>query len=639
VDRGISASPPSYTGTASSDDDLDRGKRAAVRNAKAATTDAITAAVSAVQANAAADLAACKAIAAARVVSGEDSMFFPTQLSAEAMMMMSQGTLGGYSVGSASGSAPGSLYGVPVAQLGYPYRNSGSVSPHAPGHVIAQRLTRSRASFRNSPVQVMVNGEIVGGDSVGSSSLRGGGAPSGMSTPSSPPPSPPPSVMSSHSNTYLVESGLHVVRRTESGGGSGSPPDRVFLTSSSQESPTLSIIQPGVSGSTYKQSEYENFVAAHRCGYPRPDNFASVNPYSSYPMAQRVAANCGTNTSSHPSTVALPAMSQSLDENGRSYCSASPQQDVAILTSGGSDSRNPGGSGGNDHGDGRSVRFALTDSVVSPAPPTESELVPRTETDILPLSQRTGQHGDVHLQPQQTRQRKQGYAHRPVKQGEARNIGSLVSGRNDSLDSSSKPGVGFARSAIGLSEGVDGVDSRQEDPFIINIPGPCSGPVKPPPKSKLLANMPGHSTARRMLRNRGNAIHPKRYTQFHSLREPKVCLKVMTKVLTDYGCTQISSKKSRSSPDSYRVKCAAVKDKQPTVASIEIFRVDGDLTAISFKKRSSVDSKRFIALYEDVFKLFCSYDESSADDGISASDDFDFGLASGKAGSHSSTIA
>jgi hypothetical protein len=96
----------------------------------------------------------------------------------------------------------------------------------------------------------------------------------------------------------------------------------------------------------------------------------------------------------------------------------------------------------------------------------------------------------------------------------------------------------------------------------------------------------------------------RRYTQFHSLNPPKKCFDLMQDVLRTYRCSQVQGRSSQSTPDSYKIRCVRVMDKQPVVATIEIYRADGQLTAISFKKKGSVDSKRFIQLFEDVYKAY-----------------------------------
>jgi hypothetical protein len=155
---------------------------------------------------------------------------------------------------------------------------------------------------------------------------------------------------------------------------------------------------------------------------------------------------------------------------------------------------------------------------------------------------------------------------------------------------------------------------KQEDPFKIKIPGPSTGPIKPPPKPKFMAAFPSSGGASRTFRN--SPLNPKRLTQFHSLREPRWCFEAVEKVLRACGCTQVQGKVSNSSSDMFKIRCIAVKDGQPTVAAIEIFRLDNGLSAISFKKKSSVDSKRFIAFYEDVYRRFCLYETSGVIDDV-----------------------
>jgi hypothetical protein len=271
----------------------------------------------------------------------------------------------------------------------------------------------------------------------------------------------------------------------------------------------------------------------------------------------------------------------------------------AVLSLGGGDA------GVNDGGEERSVRFAVNDSTIP------GETTSTSDSGIMRLPSSTDASADMPCTFPQRRHRQQLQTfcmdgESDKSSGAASRISAEVNGSD------------IARNSIEMSGGIDDIDMRQEDPFKINIPGPCSGPVKPASKPKFLSSITGQTTVKRVLRSRNVMCHSKRYTQFHSLLAPIACFEVMKSVLAKYGCTQIISKESRSAQGTYRIKCVAVKDKQPTVTSIEIARVDGDLTTISFKKKCSVDSKRFNSIYHDIFKLFCRQDESSV---VTASDD------------------
>lgn len=172
-------------------------------------------------------------------------------------------------------------------------------------------------------------------------------------------------------------------------------------------------------------------------------------------------------------------------------------------------------------------------------------------------------------------------------------------------DSASSSGTEFVRSAIGVSGGRGGEDIRQEDPFEINIPGPKSGPIKPPPRSRLLSSLHFGAGARRKHRFAPEHMPSRRScTEFYSLREPTVCSKMLETALSMQECTQVSVKNTNRCPVLVRIRCVKVSEKQPFVARIDIFR-RGDVTVVSFRKRSSVDFKRFSRFFEDTYRSFC----------------------------------
>lgn len=176
--------------------------------------------------------------------------------------------------------------------------------------------------------------------------------------------------------------------------------------------------------------------------------------------------------------------------------------------------------------------------------------------------------------------------------------------------------AGFARSAIAVSSTVGGVEHRHEDPFKFDIPGPSGGPINPPPKSKVLSKLTGGTSVKR---KKPGVAHvsaaSKTFTQFCSLRTTTSCVAIMQEVLHALQCSQVQVKETASGGAGFKLRFVLVQEKQPSVVTVEICRAQDEISVILFKKRSSLDSKRFIAFYNDAHRLFCEKAEARGNSG------------------------
>lgn len=509
--RGESSSysSPLRSASVDSSDDEEFRKNAALQYAEEAAVEARRAATAAARAKVTATRAAHRAFAAAQTVEAiaSASRSFPHDVSS--VMLNAQ-----------NGLHPDSTALLSVSHSTSGTNHGDMCAASKPSRHDAVRLNRSGASFRSSLRHVVVNGDIVGGNSSTSVAKRT----------SSPTPPNPPSLTSSRGNlrasgvaAYSVERNNTITQTdsisvvTEMTSGQNRVDGRSMLTADSEsQRRNLSI----ASGNNEKCSR------SHKYGNSGRDVFTSSSDSFELPKwghdatkysSESASAKNGDN-SEMPSSGTRPASTAN-----------------------------------------RVVTFA--DS------PSPLEFQDGTENDFgksLPDSSEL-----------------------PKK------------------DSASSTGTEFARSAIELSAGCGGEHIQQEDPFKINIPGPSIGLVRPPPRSKLLASLHIGGGSKRKQRAVAESVQSqKRLTRFYSLQDPQWCCKTLETALDMRGCTQIRVTKSASSSALYKIRCVKVADKQPTVACIDIAR-HGDVTAVSFKKKSSVDSNRFILFYDDIYKLYC----------------------------------
>lgn len=446
----------------------------------------------------------------------------------------------------------------------------------------------------------MVDGTIMGGTI----------PPARLSDSGSPPPALPPSVMSTNPAVYadgVLPMGAGASVRIPSRS------DRLQMMTSSQGSPhgsaAPSVLQSGVSETAYVHAETGYLVPVH----------SAAGPPAAYPSGS--SQQHSTGRSGKSVSLNIPGQVIGFVSSERSSSEKSPSDARA---SGAVDADSSSSAG----------RPAITQSSDANQKEEANSMAYGTGNDSSGGGAVAGGGGAVgHAAPASARSG--GFAMKPA-----------------------RAAADFRQSVIG-PDGTGGEAMEQEDPFEINIPGPSSGPMNPPLQPKLFAalrasagggkrklrrgklrgasnsNTTGSSGATsstgvaslvgaRSARH-GGAPNLKRFTQFHSIHSPKKCFDLMLKVLHSYGCSQVQDKSPEgddsSSSRTHKIRFVKVQDDQPTVASVEIRQVDSELTAIVFKKRSTVDTNRFISIYDEVYKRFSAASGGGDDMLLSSLDD------------------
>jgi len=107
-----------------------------------------------------------------------------------------------------------------------------------------------------------------------------------------------------------------------------------------------------------------------------------------------------------------------------------------------------------------------------------------------------------------------------------------------------------------------------------------------------------------------NPLHVKRYTQFNSLFPPAQSSSLVIQVLKEMGCT---FKSKMQGEEVYKIKSQIVYNRVYIVATVEVYRIDDVLTAVSFRRsrtsRARADQRVFIDFYREVYRRFCQASE------------------------------